>query len=236
MTTPTHAPAKPAAQVSHAAMLAALRASGRDLDRMTVEEIVASFTDRSAIDAAAEKHQKAEARLAEAADALRAAKAAHAAARERKRCAVDGVSGECPLACAQAEREAADVLDVRQQVHVAAEHAVAAAVRGMDEGRAVAHRPVAIETIRRRVLAVAKGARARAMMAEAEADWRRANALQGIIVAIGTGWPLGNMTDNTGMPLAPWTMEDELSRWDGSPHRPGWWDGDVRAFLAEAGE
>jgi hypothetical protein len=223
----------PTALELHAAIRARLRDAGVSVENLPETEVLAAFRDPVPVQQAQARHSEMLERKASAEAAHAEAEAAHRVAKERARLAINGHSADCPVECSKAEEDASKMLDLRAKVLAGAEQNVAAAARDVERAEAVALQPAAIEVWGRRLRSIAKADRAREMLSQATAEYQAACRMNSSLVSRGVPYPLQNAGDNAGG--APWTMADELARWDGTPHRVSWWDNDVRALLREAG-
>lgn len=131
-----------------------------------------ALVDHAALQAAAEKLNAAREQLAKANLAHSDAKRAHAEAQAVSAMAVAGEGGIDPVQAERLLEDAARAVLVREKIVAHATGALQKAEADHQAARNVACAPVYIEGVRRKVAAARKADQARAMLAEAEADYR----------------------------------------------------------------
>ncbi len=136
-----------------------------------------TLVDHALIALAAERHQAAAARLAQAEASLREAQAAHKAAVAVSDRAVRGEGDVDPLTAEHALEGAARSLSVATKIHTAATEALRKTEADSALAAARAWAPVTLAGIRGRIVAARRLDAVRADLAAAEAEGAAANAL-----------------------------------------------------------
>ncbi len=193
---------------------------------MEIKELV----DHALIEAAVAKHKKAAARAGETEAALSAATDAHARA---KRASEAAIAGNGDAAKAEIALEAAQrAVTVATKVRDAAQRAREEALAGIDAARGKAHQPVFAAGVAARLAACRKADKARALLAEAVAEFHAGTAMLNFAASNGTpriGDPgienrsSPSLTPRDGTWMQP-TEAEELATWR-TPR--GWWSLDL---------
>jgi hypothetical protein len=177
------------------------------------------LVDQSRIDAHEQKMHRAASRHIQAGADLAAAKAAHVAAGTASRRAVEGFGDLSALDAEHALNAAGTALAVAEKVHAAAFAAMTKANADRNPVRGAAWAPVMMQGIKDTVAACAKADRARAMLAEADADHLAAAALMQRAVQNGTP-PFAHVNNG---PRVIRTEAEELAMWRAQGVNTGTW-------------
>jgi len=180
------------------------------------------------LDAANTAHRDAQARLAAAEQALKEATAKHAGAEKAAEEAAAGKGSTLPLD-AEAVLVSAE-LEVRsaRRVRDAAQRAITEAETQIKVATYTAHIPVYQAGMRLRFAALLKAERAKALLAEAQADYDQSARVMNHVARTGGVRVFNDDAHWLGRPMR--SVAEEAPYW--RQHNE-WWDGNVEALVAE---
>jgi hypothetical protein len=175
--------------------------------------------DGDILRAADERHQTEREWLMTTTKSLTVATTNHDAAKRASDQAIAGTTGD-PIEAEVGLETAARALSVATRVHAAADAAHRATVENLVTAKGEAHQPVFVRGVEMRLQAARKADAARAMLAEAEADYTSATDV--LRFALQAGCRDAVYGQATGKPLTNYT--DEFALWSRNFHN-AWFQG-----------